>query len=148
MVNLYKLAGEKKRNVQKIVKVLLVGPLRKEFGINEMELEISGEESVSDVLERIINMRRGGDLDELYDNLVVSVDGEVVRDFSRRLKGGETIIITPPLAGGSELTVRCLNCSTRIQVEKDTQEATCPSCGTTFIITWISPNQPKIKRIK
>jgi len=130
-----------------------VGPLRSVMGYGELSLEIADGETVRSVLKRVLEASggRGREYIEGFENnpenLVVSVDGEVVRDPNHRVKGGETILLTPPLAGGSQPSVRCLNCSTRIEVQPQAEEAKCSSCGTSYLITWISPTQPKIRRV-
>ncbi|MEM1943158.1 MAG: MoaD/ThiS family protein [Candidatus Caldarchaeum sp.] len=134
-----------------VVKIIFVGPLRTAFGSRELTLAAREGESVRQLLVRVASGAGGRGveylLDENPEQLVVSVDGEVVRDLDRKLRGGETIILTPALSGGSSYSVRCLNCSARIPVQQGVSEATCNSCGTSYTITWISPTQPKIRRV-
>ena len=41
--------------------------------------------------------------------------------------------------------VRCLNCLNRFQVEPKSDVATCPHCDIKYRISWLTPNQPKIR---
>ncbi|MEM4288049.1 MAG: MoaD/ThiS family protein [Candidatus Caldarchaeum sp.] len=137
--------------MEAVVKIIFVGPLRTVFGSREMTLTAKDGETVRQLLTRVASEAGGRGAEYLSDEnpeqLVVSVNGEVVRDLDRRIRGGETIILTPALSGGSTYSVRCLNCSARIPVQQGVSEATCSSCGTSYTITWISPTQPKIRRV-
>ncbi|MEM2238206.1 MAG: MoaD/ThiS family protein [Candidatus Caldarchaeum sp.] len=137
--------------MEAVVKIIFVGPLRTVFGSREMTLTVKDGETVRQLLARVASEAGGRGAEYLSDEnpeqLVVSVDGEVVRDLDRRIRGGETIILTPALSGGSTYSVRCLNCSARIPVQQGVSEATCSSCGTSYTITWIYPTQPKIRRV-
>ncbi|MEM1945464.1 MAG: MoaD/ThiS family protein [Candidatus Caldarchaeum sp.] len=136
--------------MEAVVKIIFVGPLRTVFGCRELSLAAGDVETVRELLRRLANAAGGRGAEYLSDEnpeqLVVSVDGEVVRDLERKLRGGETIILTPALSGGSAYSVRCLNCSARIPVQQGASETTCSGCGIKYSITWVSPTQPKIRR--
>ncbi|GBC72573.1 hypothetical protein HRbin03_00404 [archaeon HR03] len=138
------------------IKVQLVGPIAHSTGLKTLEIELQKENAkLSDLLETLSNR-----LPQLRNHLIewatkpgsfiVSVDGEVVRDAGKPLNGGETVLIAPVLVGGSvqEMRVRCLNCGGRIDVPAGASEVLCPSCGTGFLVSWVSPSQPKIRGVK
>ncbi|HIQ30262.1 MAG TPA: hypothetical protein EYH45_06835 [Candidatus Caldiarchaeum subterraneum] len=140
-------------NVDKTVKIILVGPLKSATGRSQVNIELRKEQSLREVISRVVEETGGRGAEYLAgfehdpEKLVVSVDGEVTRDLDRRIKGGETIMLTPPLSGGSQHSVRCLNCSSRVEVEQGAGEATCSSCGTRYSITWVTPTQPKVRGV-
>lgn len=41
--------------------------------------------------------------------------------------------------------IRCFWCFSRIEVKHDQPTAKCPSCGNAWRITWVTPNDPKIR---
>ncbi len=139
--------------MQPTVRILFLGPLAEQARQREVEMRLEGVSTLSEVLRRLRSESMVGealrDWPRESSGIVVSVDGEVVRDEKRELKGGETIIISPMLAGGSQAaSVRCLNCSNRIEVPEKAEEVSCPSCNTRYQITWITPKQPKIRRVE
>lgn len=44
-----------------------------------------------------------------------------------------------------EILVRCLACRERISVEPGAEKVTCQNCGQEWLITWLTPEQAKIK---
>ena len=146
-------SGEEPYVANKTVKILLIGPLKSATGRSDLSIEVAGEYTVRDLLSKVLEETSGRgaeyllDLDKDPEKLVVSIDGEVTRDFDRQIRGGETVILTPALSGGAKASVRCLNCANRIEVEEGSSETTCNNCGTRFSITWVTPTQPKIRGV-
>ncbi len=139
--------------MDKTVRILFVGPLKSATGRGDIRIELKGGETLKDVIAKVIEEVGGKGSEYLQgfeqdpEKLVISVDGEVTRDLQREIKGGETIILTPPLSGGGQFSVRCLNCLDRIGVEQGANEAICSRCGTKYNITWVTQTQPKIKGV-
>ncbi len=139
--------------MENTVKIMFIGPLKLATGRSNIDIELHGEETLKDVIAKVIEKTGGRGSEYLQDfehdpeKLVISVNGEVTRNLERRIKGGETIILTPPLSGGAQYSVRCLNCANRIEVEQGANTATCSSCGTKYNITWVTSTQPKIRGV-
>lgn len=139
--------------VENSVKILFIGPLKSVFGRDSFLLPVGEDETLQSILEKLVT-ETGRGREYLFsshadpENLAISVDGELVRDLGRRIKGGETILLTPALSGGSQAAVRCLNCSTRIPVQPGSTSVVCDQCGSRYSITWVTPAQPKIRRLE
>ena len=44
-----------------------------------------------------------------------------------------------------EHSCRCSNCQERISIPLEASEATCPYCDMPFRISWVTPDQPRIR---
>ncbi len=42
--------------------------------------------------------------------------------------------------------IRCMRCTFRIGLEQGQKEATCPECGLSWVITWVTPEIPMVLR--
>jgi len=139
--------------VENSVKILFIGPLKSVFGRDSVHLPVGKDETLQSILEKLVTETGRGreylsSSRDNPENLAISVDGELVRDLSRSIRGGETILLTPALSGGSQTAVRCLNCATRIPVPPEATSVVCNQCGSRYSITWVSPIQPKIRRLE
>ena len=139
--------------MDRTVKVLFIGPLKSVFGRGSILLAVGEDETLQSLLRKLVTETGKGaeylsSSRDNPENLAISVDGELVRDLSRSIRGGETILLTPALSGGSQTAVRCLNCATRIPVPPEATSVVCNQCGSRYSITWVSPIQPKIRRLE
>lgn len=136
------------------VKVYFLSLFKEMTGVKELTLELDEGERLKDLIDEL-NSKLGGRLTEalglkrgeLAQDVVVLVDGGPTRNLDLKLKNGCNVIFTVAIGGGGGLEVRCLNCLNRMEVKPGASEAVCLNCKIKYAITWLSPTQPRIKRV-